>query len=724
MPTRHVYPPQHLALAVALVLGCADVSMAQPVADIASPAQTTAELQGRLKAFADAPDTHPAKNPKPHKDAEQLADTNDLATLGGRAKFVGALDGGGGINVLQLDAAKGGTLEEARHFVALHTTKGEWEHAGRFAGWAVIEPKTTLVNTGHIDGQVGVLGTFDNKGVVANHVNLEKAARMTNTGTVTGRVDVAEKAWFSGNGTVELLNVAGELEIGPKIGAPSVTRDLALSETANLIYRIDADGRFATLDVGGTARLDKATLTVTGVAGEDIEAGEHTVIRASAIEGEFGQVVSELAFVDANAHYPDKQEVRLTYTRNKVPIEAIATSEHGQAIAASIDAPQPVPVETPAVAQAPAVEPTLDGAAHTPSAAPNVPDAAPVPARPLQAADPVPRPNAAISALLGTNRITAADALDQLSGYHTSDLGNATLSSIAPISTSMLSAMGQDTPGHGYGDGQVWVRAIGHRGTVGKQLGGDALKHSTEGLVLGTDWAVSPTWRLGIIGGKSQTRLDGYRFDGGLDSWQLGAYALRQGGPLALRVGATFGDHVGSTKRHVAFNGFSDRLKGRYDARTQQVFTQLGYELGSGPVEAEPYIHLGYQRYQRDGFTEKGGDAALQFNRQAQDAYHSNLGLRLARTFALDHGKGLTPRLNIGWRHRYGEVKGVSEQRLAKGGATYTVEGIELDRDSLLLEAGLDLALSPRHTLGLGYSGETGQDNRHGALTGQWRMMF
>ncbi|WP_256229537.1 hypothetical protein [Pseudomonas sp. Q11] len=38
--------------------------------------------------------------------------------------------------------------------------------------------------------------------------------------------------------------------------------------------------------------------------------------------------------------------------------------------------------------------------------------------------------------------------------------------------------------------------------------------------------------------------------------------------------------------------------------------------------------------------------------------------------------------------------------------------------------AGLDLAVSPRHTLGVSYRGETGQDNRNGALMGQWRMMF
>ncbi|MFL6536132.1 MAG: hypothetical protein ACJ8G8_22715, partial [Pseudomonas sp.] len=59
-----------------------------------------------------------------------------------------------------------------------------------------------------------------------------------------------------------------------------------------------------------------------------------------------------------------------------------------------------------------------------------------------------------------------------------------------------------------------------------------------------------------------------------------------------------------------------------------------------------------------------------------------------------------------------------------RGGKTYVIQGVELDRDSALLQTGLDLDVSPRHTLGLSYNGETGQDNRNGALMGQWRMMF
>ncbi|WP_431496258.1 autotransporter outer membrane beta-barrel domain-containing protein [Pseudomonas brassicacearum] len=674
MPTQHLYLPQHLALAIALALGCMDVSMAQQPADI----PPTAELQERLKALAEAPDTKHHNVDKPRKTGMKLTKANDLVNVSANGAFGGMVDGGGGTNVLRLDDAAHSKLAETRNFLALHVTKGEWEHTGSFTGWGVIEPKTKLVNTGLIDGQIGVLGEFDNKGDVTNNVIVEPGARMTNAGTVTGRVDVRGDATFSGTGTVGFLNVEGQLEVGPEIGAP-FAKDLTFSPTAVVTYGVDAEGHSSTINVENTATLNNATLRIVGVSGEYIEAREHTVIKAGQIVGEFGPVISELKFMTATLH-PTATQVSLTYVRNKVPFGAAATSDPARAVADSIEEPQP--------------------------------------------AKPAPKPNAAINALLGSNLITAANALDQLSGYDTADLGNATLSSVAPISTGMLSAMSRNHPSGEYDNGQVWVQAIGNSGSLAKQLGSYALKHSTKGLMLGTDWAVSPDWRLGIIGSKTQTRLDSYQFDGALDSWLVGAYALRQDGPLALRLGAVHGNHDGSTKRHVAFNGFRDRLKGRYDATTQQVFGQVGYNLDIAHFDIEPYVQVGYQRYQRDAYTEKGGDAALQYDGQAQEHYSSDLGLRLARTFALDQGIRLTPRLDVGWKHLYGNVRGSSHQRLVSAGTTYTVEGIELDRDSLLLEAGLDLAVSPRHTLGLNYRGETGQDNRNGALMGQWRMMF
>ncbi|WP_434704359.1 autotransporter domain-containing protein [Pseudomonas sp. Z1-12] len=713
MPTQHVFLPQHLALAITLALGCAEVSMAQSVVGEARPVETTAKMQARLKAFAAAPDIKTERVTEAQEAPLSLGDSDDLVIVSKQGELFGLTDGGGGTNVLQLDIAKGGVINQISNVNDLHLKQGEWSNGVAFNGASLVDSKAKLTNTGQIANAVHVLGIFDNRG------------------TVAGPVFVGRNATFSGNGTVDALDVTGLMKVGPDIGAPSVTNSLKLSKSATLVYGIDAEKGSATIKVGGTATLGNATLKIPAVPGEYTDTHRRVVIDAGKIEGKFGKIDSELAFLTATPDYTVEKQVGLVFERNNVPLGDAATSSNGRNLMESIEEQQPPKTPKPELSSTlvAAPSPAVDSQTSSPTSTSTEPpkiiaSAPPKSVAKLQAIKPAPKPNAAISALLGTNKTTAADAIDQLGGYDTADLGNATLSSAAPLSSGMLSAMGRNNPVGEHGNGQIWVQAIGNSGSLAKELGDFALKHSTKGLMLGTDWAVSSNWRLGVIGSKTQTRLDSYQFEGALDSWLVGAYAVHQEGPLALRLGAVHGSHDGSTKRHVAFNDFKDHLKGRYDATTQQVFGQVGYNLDVGHFDIEPYAQVGYQRYQRDDYSEKGGDAALRYNGQAQEHYSSDLGLRLARPFVFDQGMRLTPRVDVGWKHLYGDIRGSSHQHLVNGGKTYTIKGVELDRDSLLWQAGLDLAVSSRHTLGLNYSGETGQDNRNGALTGQWRMMF
>ena len=199
---------------------------------------------------------------------------------------------------------------------------------------------------------------------------------------------------------------------------------------------------------------------------------------------------------------------------------------------------------------------------------------------------------------------------------------------------------------------------------------------------------------------------------------------MRQSGPLALRLGAAYSAHKGDSKRDVAFGSFDERLKGDYDADSQQAFAELGYAMGSGRLSAEPFANLGYQRYHRDGYREKGGDAALAVDSDTQDNVSSTFGVRLAHLGMLDNGMSLTPRASLGWRHVYGDVDTRTRQAFIAGGDAFSVEGSALDRDSLVVEAGLELGVSATQSVGLGYNGELGSNSRNHALVGQWQMKF
>lgn len=752
MSDQRKFRPQHLPLAIALALGGAEFSMAQELTGRAEPpvdakiierheSEPRIDLEALLPTFTKVHDAVPNVIDSPET-VVQGTDANDLITLKNGGSIKGPADGGAGINVIHLEASDGGVLGETKNTTGLVSHLGSWTLTSKsdFHDGVVVLNDGILTNNGKILGRAIAVGQLFNKG------------------TIDGHVDVRERGTFAGSGTVGSLQVNGRVDVNKMHGAPRVRGDLNLSKTGVLAYEVNPEGKGQTIRVGGTARLGGSTLKIVAMPGEYLQSNRYTVIEAKdKVEGEFGEVLNDLAFMAPTLRYNNKS-VGLTYARNEVPFESLATSENGREFAKNISEPEHVPdaqlpsdivntsvadvtpsADVPAPAPQPiAVTDTSDTEPH-PSAVADTSSTAPQPATVADTASTAPQPatvtNAAVTALLATNTETASYALEQLAGSSNANLAKATLSSVDPVNGSLLSAMRQlgtnnlssrnNAPRLAAGsedNGRVWLQALGHGGKLDRDV--EPLQHSTKGLLLGADWSLDDEWRLGLMGGTSRTQMDSKELDGNLASWHLGAYALRQNGPMSLRLGATYSNHDGSTARRIAFAGFSDRPKGSYDASTQQAFAEVGYNLGRANVSIEPFASLGYQRYQRDGYTEKGGAAALKVHQQSQSNMNSTFGLRVAKVETLDNGMRLTPRFSAGWKHTYGDTYTSTRQRLVTGGSNYTVYGAELDRNSLLVDAGLDLGVSANHSVGVGLTGEVGSDSRNHGVMGQWRMAF
>jgi outer membrane autotransporter protein len=61
----------------------------------------------------------------------------------------------------------------------------------------------------------------------------------------------------------------------------------------------------------------------------------------------------------------------------------------------------------------------------------------------------------------------------------------------------------------------------------------------------------------------------------------------------------------------------------------------------------------------------------------------------------------------LGWRHAFGDTTPLSTLAFT-GSDAFTVAGVPIARDSALIEAGLDLNLTPNATLGVSYQGQFG----------------
>lgn len=601
--------------------------------------------------------------------ALDLGGGNDSLTLRNGSRFVGVVDGGSGYDRVVMDDAAGGSFGASRNFEWLEVKQGAW----------------TLTSS----------GDFSDGGAVRN------GATLINQGSIAGNLSVDSGGVYAGGGSVGNLNVNGTLRTDTSLGRATIVRDLNMGSAATLAYGVNADGSSAPVQVGGIANLNGATLAVNPGSGTYPWQSHYTVLQAAQVNGTFGKVSSDYAFLTPTLAYTPTQ-VDLTYTRNDVAFNEFATSGNGSNAANSLAS--------------------------------------------------IGKDNALYNALLNTSQSSAGAAIEQLAGASNANLTSATLGASSQVGSSMLSAMQQmggspgllvgldqrDTPvlaangvpseARNLNDpnarGRIWLQGIGGYGKLDGEHGSSGLEQRTKGSVLGADWALNPAWRLGVLGGYSKTDLDATGVDGNVESWHAGVYALHQNGPISLRLGAAYSGHQGESKRTIAFNGFSDHPKGDYDADSQQAFAELGYAIGSGRLSAEPFASLGYQRYHRDRYQEKGGAAALQVDSQIQDNFSSTFGLRLAHLSSLDNGISVTPRLAAGWKHTYGDVSSSTRQAFVTGGTAFSVDGSSLDRDSLVLEAGLDMGISARHMLGVGYSGELGSNSRNHGLIGQWQMSF
>ncbi len=601
--------------------------------------------------------------------ALEMGGGNDRLKLLFGSRFEGLVDGGSGRDSVTLDDAAGGSFGNSRNFEWLEVKQGDW--------------------------------TLSSESDFSEGGEVFSGARLNNSGHILGSLQIDAGAMYAGSGSVGGLTVAGTLIASPTAGAAHVTGNLNLLSGATLSFGVEPNGAHATVQVDGTASLGSSHLAVQAGSGNWPWQSSVQVINATGgVSGQFADVKSNFAFLTPTLSY-SAHRVDLQLTRNDVQFAELASSGNGRHAGAALQSQN-------------------GGTLY--------------------------------DALITSDSANATRALEQLAGASNASLAAATLAGSQQVGGAMLNAVRQlgsssllaaaergDTPmlaatgvpneARNLNDpnaaGRLWVQGIGSHGKLDEHDRSGDLQQNTGGTLLGADWAVTPDWRLGVLGGYSHTDLDGSGgVSGDIDSWHLGAYALRQSGPLAVRLGAAYSSHDGESKRRVDFDGFSDHPKGDYDADSWQAFAETGYALGSGRLSAEPHARLDYQRYERDAYDEKGGAAALHVDSQDQDNLSSTLGLRIARLDTLDNGMSFTPRLGIGWRHTFGDLDSQTRQAFLAGGDAFSVQGTALDRNSLLLDVGFDVGVSARQTLGIGYSGQMGSNAQNHALIAQWQMAF
>jgi outer membrane autotransporter protein len=136
----------------------------------------------------------------------------------------------------------------------------------------------------------------------------------------------------------------------------------------------------------------------------------------------------------------------------------------------------------------------------------------------------------------------------------------------------------------------------------------------------------------------------------------------------------------------------------------------------------EPFVGADYNELRTRGFSESGGDAALNGEGDRNGVATTTLGLHAQTTFELSQG---TARLRgtVGWRHAYGDVNPETTMSF-DGSQAFTVAGAPLARNAAVVELGADVAMNKYATIGIAYSGQFGSGNQQntGSVNFGWRF--
>jgi autotransporter-associated beta strand protein len=471
---------------------------------------------------------------------------------------------------------------------------------------------------------------------------------LTVNGSLLADVVVDTDGMLGGNGIIGNLTVLGGLAPGNSIGRITVSGDLVFG--AGSIYTVEVNPLLESdrTDVSGTITISPdAHVEVLAEDGDYQPSSTYRILTANGgVSGEFTSVETDLAFLVPDLVY-SPQAVDLRLVRNDVNFAQYAATPN-QVSAAG------------AVQELGAGNPLFDS----------------------------------VVKLSGTD---APVAFTQLSGEaYASVLSGITQSSLQ-IRDKMLEPRVQ-------GEGvQLWGDAVGTWGRIKGRDGIAKSKSMDRYLIAGLDFR-SHGLRIGVAGGVQGGDFDSRQLKStsDLDSRFVGVTGGVRRGLLEMKAGAEWTWHHVSTRRAIAFGDLNEIEKGRFSGDTQQLFADASVELSNGPAHIQPFVRLARVITKVESFNETGGNAALMVDGGRLNVRFGTLGVRLSGDIA-SLGGTLSPNVEFGWQHGWGDLNGYSTARFAVGHG-FLFQGAQLAKDAADIDAGVKWTKGP-FNLGVSYTG-------------------
>ena len=480
-------------------------------------------------------------------------------------------------------------------------------------------------------------------------------------GSIISPVTVNTGGTLGGNGSVGSTTVAtgGVVAPGNSIGRLAVNGNLAFGAGAIYEVEVNAAGAADRIDASGQVTIaGTARMAVLAEAGNYRPRTDYTVLTAGqGVTGRFGSVTTDLAFLTPFLRY-GTNAVTLSLYRNDVDFAAVAATANQAGVARVV---QSLGIDNPL-----------------------------------------------FEAVLVQNAATARATFADLSG----ELHASTITGLTDDSRHLRNAL-MGMPAAQEKGLFVWASGFGGWGDFDATAANFGMETNHNGFVTGVGFG-GEGFGIALSGGLggSEFGLTGQADRSNVSSTYLALHGTfgKEGGVRGA-AGISYAWHEVATSRVIAAP-LAQALASRSDAKTLQVFGELGYEATLGNVALTPFVRLAHVSTDGEDFAETGGGAALAVAGGELNATFLSLGTKV-RFGAAD--ARFKPYASLAWNHAMGDRGAATTAQFTTGGGRFGVAGLAIPKSSAEAEAGLEYRAG-NLSIGAGYTGVIASGrNAHGA---------
>jgi fibronectin-binding autotransporter adhesin len=591
--------------------------------------------------------------------------------LGGAVRIGGIIDPetefnlgeGGALDITGNDQTIGGLAGEGDAQVVLGDNQltVDQSTSSEFAG--AISGSGGFVKTG--DGTLNLSGDSDYTGPTT-----VDGGKLAVNGSIVSDVTVNAGGALGGNGSVgsTTINGDGKLTPGNSIGRLTVNGDLTFAAGSVYEVEVNAAGQGDRVDATGAVTIDSdASVAVLAADGDYNGRTDYVIVTgAGGIDGTFGSVTTDLAFLDPLLRY-SATAVTLSLYRNDVDFADVAIGFNQAGVAAAV--------------QSRGIADTL------------------------------------FEAVVNQNAAGAQAAFGDLSG----EILASTISGLTDDSRHLRNALyglaGPEEAGL-----FVWGSAFGSWGDFDAKGGRFAMDTDHKGLVTGIGYGgkgFAAALSAGI--GNSDFRFGSRGDRAKADSKYLAAHlAYGTGEGFRGAAGLAYSWNDVETVRTIGFASLAQTLESNRDANTLQLFAEAGYDVKAGSLALTPFARIAHVRTKSDAFVETSGNAALALAKAEQETTFLSFG---ARTRLNAEQPGIQPYLSAAWNRASGDRGAAVLAGFATGGGSFALLGTLIPKNSAEVEAGFDYSAGNLR-IGAAYSGTLASDRSMHGLRITARIAF